>query len=184
MTQYAFDAAGFATFDLAEGTIRSENNEQLTMIPLSLISKLPESGAFLNEAKEWGFKRGKVLLTVLDSGLDKEMDVLADHLAGELAVMGFGRIAVKLYGDALLFNVTASDSELFTASVKSLVANFLKGYIKALMPSFDFEIIPIAQEQRSVLFFMGNEVAINRVQSDIKEGISAMSAIERLMEKG
>ena len=184
MTQYAFDAAGFVTFDLANGTIRSKNMESLTLVPLSLIAKLPLSPVLLEESKSWGFKQGKVLADILGNKSNAEMDVLVDYLSGELAVMGFGRISIKIYGEALLFEVTATDSVLLTDTIKAVLGNFLKGYMKALMPTLSFEIVPLTNGEQSELFFVGNKSAIKQIQLDIKNGISPMSSIERIMEKG
>jgi hypothetical protein len=143
MSHPAFDAAGFVTFDLEKGSIRSPGDEPLTLLPVGLVSLLEPSDELEQSARAWGEVHGKRLADAL-GGSDEpaSVNLLADYLGGSLTVTGLGRIGIEIRGDALMFRIAAQDAPAGSAGRLALITGFLGGYLSALGPN-EFAVLHV-----------------------------------------
>ena len=179
MSDTAFDATGFAGFDLSAGTIRTPQGHGLSLLPLDILASLAPTPALRRTAVEWGRQQAESLAL----NADAQMNAFAGDLRGRLALMGLGRMEVEIRGHALLFRLAAPDAPM-TGILRSLVEGFLSGYLQSLKRDAAFEVISIEQSDNETLFFAGNPSACSNLQSWIDGGSAPMAAIERLNREG
>jgi len=180
MTHTAYDAADFARFDLANGTISSPENRQLALMPLDLIAQMAPTPGLRKSALNWGQSQAK-LLKVNTSDLN--MDDLAKSLQTSISLIGFGKISIEIYNDALLFRLKTPDIYM-SGTIKNIVLGFLTGYLKELKPDADFETELVDDKNNEYLIFAGNKSAVDQLVSWISQGTTPIEAIARLNQKG
>ncbi|MDD5309477.1 MAG: hypothetical protein PHU25_19340 [Deltaproteobacteria bacterium] len=180
MTDSVFDAAGFLTFDLAAGELRSRENERLVVIPAETLDALPVGQALEQTWRRWGRLHGASLAAHLRKvGGRPGIEVLADHLGGSLAALGLGKISVEIRGDALVFRLTENKSGRASPASRDLLSCFLGGYLEAIGPD-RFEVLPLDEQGRGALFFAGCTEAVGKVRGWVEQGAGALEAVERL----
>ena len=179
MTHTAYDAAGFAKFDLAQGTIQSPEDQALTLIPLDLVASLAPTPGLRTTAANWGKLQAAPLVNNTGS---LNLDDLALSLQTSVSLMGLGNIAIEIYGDALLFNIK-SNVEL-SGTIKAIIEGFLAGYLNALKPEASFETASVSLNNNGYRIFAGNQTAVSSLKSWISDGLSLEDALGRLNRQG
>jgi hypothetical protein len=177
MNDNVFDAAGFLTFDLAAGELRSRESERLVVIPAETLDALAAGQALDQTWRRWGKLHGATLAAhVRKAGKEPGVEVLAEHLGGLLAALGLGKISVEIRGDALMFRHVDSAA---SAASRELLAIFLAGYLEAVGPD-RFEVLPLDDKGKGTLFFAGCPAAIGKVRAAVERGAAALEAVERV----
>ncbi|MFO8073353.1 MAG: hypothetical protein R6V85_15925 [Polyangia bacterium] len=185
MDQLAFDAGGFVRIDISTGEIRSAAEERLALLPAGVVASLQPGEALSGEARRWGEIHGKRLANKIAEGHERaEIEVLAEHLAGVLAVAGLGRAALEIRGDALLLRLhSPAGGSAGTGGRRALVAGFLAGYLSALEPA-GFDAIHLLEKDTEELFWAGAPAAVERVDAWLAQGVDPLAALDRLAEGG
>lgn len=179
-SQY-FDAAGFLSFNLADGEVRGASSEQLALIPYEMLASLEPGDALVNAARGWGEQHGSRLARAIeDGGRPSGVEALAEHLGGTLAVLGMGKCRVEIRGAALLFRMSATSSAT-AAGQRSLVSGFIGGYLSAVADQ-QFEVIGLGENRGDDLYWAGNPDAVEQIARQIEGGSEPLEAITALVE--
>jgi hypothetical protein len=185
----AFDAANYVQFDLQKGAIRSRDDDALVLVPRELLNALAIGDELERSARAIGEARGKRFAAWSAARTAVEpmaLDALADGVDGALAVLGFGRTAVEIRGDALLFKIRGAGKRAARATA-AFLGGFLGGYLSALDPEMRFDAAhlgPDAGSPDDLVFFAGSGEAVKRVAQWIGGGTEPYAAIERLHREG
>jgi hypothetical protein len=185
MNQPSFDAGGFVRIDITTGEIRSAAEERLALLPAGVVASLRPGEALSTEARRWGGIHGKRLADKIAEGHERaEIEVLAEHLSGVLAVAGLGRAALEVRGDALLLRLRGpAGGSAGSDGRRALVSGFLAGYLSALEPA-GFDAIHLLDQDSEELFWAGAPTAVKRVGAWLAEGVNPLAALDRLAEGG
>jgi hypothetical protein len=189
MARPAFDAANYVQFDLQAGAIRSRDDDALVLVPRELLAALTLGAELERVARSIGEVRGKRFAAwsaARTTGEPLALDALADGVDGALAVLGFGRTAIEIRGDALLFRIRGAAKGSAAAST-AFLGGFLGGYLSALDPEMRFDALhlgPAAGGPDEVVFLTGNADALKRVAKAIADGVGPYPAIEGLHGEG
>src|SRR5215468_10428419 len=107
-----FDAAKAVTFDLSRGQIVDGNAGPRVLVPASALFALsaaapPDAASAF--AREVGESIGTAVARHFENAgttaANASVDEVAEHLGGELAVAGFGLLAIERWGRALVLVV-------------------------------------------------------------------------------
>jgi hypothetical protein len=111
-----FDPTRAIVFDFARGRMRDDEGETRLNLPASAIVRLLASAgdeggrAF---AAELGLEIGRRVLGRLKTELSEApVETWADHLGGQLALIGLGDLSVERWGRALVFRVRGIPRDL------------------------------------------------------------------------
>lgn len=179
MIDNAFDAAGFIKVDLETGTISSPLQTPLALVPLSVLQTLTPTSAGKDASVNWGKERGEVLASTLNVEI-ATMDVLAQHVQGEIALMGMGRASIDVFGDALLIKITGGTPAAAASPVVSaILEGFSAGYISAVSKK-EFDALTIEHGADVRVLFVGHVDTTARVKSLLAAGIAPLVALEKL----
>lgn len=181
MTEPVFDAAGYLNLDLETGSIRSSDQEQLAVIPMDLLGSLQPGEELDKRARAWGETAGENLAVMaLEAEDSSSLDMLAQHLAGSLAVAGFGKVKVDVRDDALLFRVTSRCNDDARPALVALVGGFLSGYLSAVISPERFDVTRLHDEDDAVVFWAGNPDAVQRLKGMVADGVKPFDALDLL----
>ncbi|MBN2716407.1 MAG: hypothetical protein JXX14_11170 [Deltaproteobacteria bacterium] len=179
MTEKAFDAAGFVQFDLASGTIENPIHERLALIPFELFTAIPATDALKQAAHAWGKSRGRVFKVMEGSGA-LTMTVLAQHLQGEIAMMGAGSAGIEVWGDALLVRI---EGKMATSkAVAKVIEGFTAGYFSAIA-SEPFDGISDSPDDAHLIVFLGNPEAIIAIRKHMMNDVPLLDAVTQLIKE-
>lgn len=183
MTQSAFDATGFLRFDLANGSIRSREDEQLALVPVDLLDALEPGEQTRRRSVAFGKTHGKRFAEIIARLTEPPgVEVLAEYIGGLTAVFGLGRSAVEIRGNAILFRLTSGRE--MSAGVVTLLTGFLAGFMSEIEPETAFDILHMQVDDDGDLFWAGNPKAIDRVKDLLTDGVKPMEALWLLSEEG
>ena len=184
MNERAFDAKAFVEFDLQQGLIRSRNRETLALIPLDVLSALPLNDEADRAVRKWGRVHGEQFAnSVLSEEKSEGVESLIDHLGATTAALGFGRLSMEFYGDALVFRARSEAVQSRSHNVSSLLGSFIAGYLSAVIPRA-FEVSLLGEQEGDQLFWAGNAETSALLEQWIIEGMAPLNALHRLMKGG
>lgn len=109
-----FDPTKAVTFDLARGLVRLDDDSSRLLVPAAALLALAKaagpaaSTAFAHSLGEPLGARVARHLSGSDSLRAASPDIVVDHLAGELALVGLGSLTIERWGRALLLVVDRS----------------------------------------------------------------------------
>lgn len=111
-----FDPTRAIVFDFARGRMRDDEGETRLNIPATALVRLFE-GAGEQSTRAFAADIGVELGRRLQSRLKGEatqapLEVWADHLGGQLALLGLGDLSVERWGRALVFRVRGVPRDL------------------------------------------------------------------------
>jgi len=179
MTQPAFDAAGFARFDLDKGTISSPAQDDLALVPTKLLAALEPSNDIRDAARAWGVSRGRLLTDALKGGSKQPgVQTLADHLAGAIATAGLGKATVEIRSDALLVRLEGLPSNS-TAGMTSILEEFIGGYLSTQKTNAKFE----TAHMKDGVFFCGNDVAASKIRACTAKGSDPFKTLDVMISE-
>jgi len=111
-----FDPTRAVVFDFARGRMRDEEGEARVNLPASALVRLfdsagePATRAF---AAEIGVELGRRMLgRFRDDAKVAPLETWADHLGGQVALLGLGDLSVERWGRALVFRVRGVPRDL------------------------------------------------------------------------
>ncbi|MBN2343816.1 MAG: hypothetical protein JXX29_22130 [Deltaproteobacteria bacterium] len=173
MTDNAFDAAGFITVNLDTGCIDSPAQTPMVVVPREVLASLAPSDEFLRAAREWGSRRGEVFAQSVNLAAES-LDLFAQHIQGEIALMGLGRASLEVYGDALLVNIAVTESA--SNVIVEMLVQFISGYFSAQSDNVFTSTILENVDSRLQLF-VGSVEAVAEMDAQLQQGVSVSEAI-------
>ncbi|MCU0662150.1 MAG: hypothetical protein MUC50_07460 [Myxococcota bacterium] len=180
MDEQVFDAEAFARFDLNAGEIRSAEDGVLLMLPPEVAAGITPSPAVSRASREWGLLHGRGLRSALDiRGGQAGMELLSQHLCGTVATLGFGRLSIEVYGNALLLRVPRSGPVLSSKGLAEVFTSFVAGYLEGLS-DHSFEVAPLGAAGESILLLASNEQAAVAAARFAQAGESAMNIVQKM----
>jgi hypothetical protein len=183
MSNPPFDASKAVTFDLARGQIQKDGSDARLLVSANALVALcraagvDASSAF---ARATGQSIGAAIATRFErAGTDvgrAAIDAVIEHLSGELAVAGFGRLSIERWGQALVLVVdhgpaTEAGDEL----VRSLLGAAVAGAAK-----LDLECVRLAREGERARFLIAGRKGAEKVRQWLGSGVSWGEALVRL----
>ena len=106
MAGASFDPGGFFEFDLATGSIAARGAGRVLVLSDSVVAPLVSAAVAngdLTSVRKLGRELGECVLGGLGGGaLDAPFEAVLEAAAGVLSVMGWGRLRVERWGDALV----------------------------------------------------------------------------------
>lgn len=143
MTQTGFDPAGFYQFDLSEGTVQTRAGSRVLVLSSSALT--PLVGAAVEHGDLTPVRRlGKELGDHAASNLGRPPADLAPeevlgHVAGVVALFGWGRLRMERWGDAVVVRLdgapTIDERRLGVAALLGGVFSSLAGQEVACVPA-------------------------------------------------
>ncbi|MBN2804585.1 MAG: hypothetical protein JXR91_15940 [Deltaproteobacteria bacterium] len=178
--QSAYDASGYANFDLEAGIISSKDNQKLALMPLSLIAAMESSPALSTIAEELGKLHAS---KISDAASEMTMDDFSLNLQTAISLIGLGKISIELRNDALLFNIKLEEIQNMK-TIKDVILGFLAGYLSAFYPQAQFKTVLLTEKTNELLVFAGNETAVEKVVAWSNDGQSPDELIMNLHKTG
>ncbi|NLN63698.1 MAG: hypothetical protein GX146_12590 [Myxococcales bacterium] len=178
MNRASIDVSEQLRFDLSRGRIASGAGDSVAVLPLSLLAALGDSEERIaQEGRAFGQARGREMASRIAG---KTLSEFSSELAGLFALMGLGRPAIEVYGDALLVRLALPASNALEAPLQALVLAVLGGVLEALGQNAPFHVVPVEKTADEWLLFAGNETAANLMQRAASIGISLPKALTAL----
>lgn len=177
-----FDPTKAVTFDLPAGQVRLQQQSVGVIVPADALGDL--CGAMSEEqTRKLGLAVGssigrRVAARLSDApgrqkGGEATVEQFAEHLAGEFAVMGLGRLGIERWGRALVWVVDHGTLPL------PLIAVVLGGALE-VATGRSARCVKITQGATRSRFVVVNAAAADRVQNWLREGVSWGEVLVRL----
>ncbi|MBN2527333.1 MAG: hypothetical protein JXR76_13140 [Deltaproteobacteria bacterium] len=176
MTEKAFDAAGYIQINLKSGTIQNRMEKNMALIPLELFKAIPASEDVRSMAWGWGKERGSVFKDTMDIA-QISMDVLSEHMQGEIALIGAGSTEIDVYGDAFMLQITGNT--FMPDSFGFMLEGYVAGYISAVS-SAHFDAVSKPDASNRLTIFLGNSEAVKKVKELLQKKATIADAVAQL----
>lgn len=180
----AFDPSGAVRFDLKSGAASDAGGDRLVLLPKAALEAIgPEALGRLGGAlgRACG-ARAAARLGGAAGVRAGQLEIVVSHLAGELALVGFGAVHIERWGRALVLvvenAVIASD-----AFVGSVLAAALEGATGTAV--FVASLSDAAGSRpEGGRFFVGAEQTVNKVRAMLAQGTPWAEALGAIQKKG
>ena len=183
MSNPPFDASKAVTFDLSRGQIQKEGADSRLLVSAgALVALCRAAGA--DAATTFAQATGQAIGSAIATRFERAgtnagaaaIDAVIEHLSGELAVAGFGRLSVERWGQALVLVVdhgpaTEAGDELARALLGAAVAGAAR---------LDLECVRLSREGERVRFFIAGRRGAEKVRQWLGTGVSWGEALVRL----
>jgi hypothetical protein len=181
MTDLRFDPSKAVTFDLSHGLVHLEGAPARLLVPADALLALakaagPEASAAFGRALGEGMGRRAAARFDLEGLAAAPVDVVLDHLGGELALAGLGSLALERWGRAL---VLAIDASPLGGDGDTLLEGVLAAAIEA-GAGRRVHVIALGRDGARARFLVGGEAAVEKVRAWLGEGVSWGDALVRL----
>ncbi|MFT3774501.1 MAG: hypothetical protein QM820_54785 [Minicystis sp.] len=181
MSDLRFDPSKAVTFDLAHGLVHLEGAPSRLLVPADALAPLIEA-AGPAAAAAFGRSIGEAMGRRVASRLHAEgvgaaaVDVVVEHLGGELALTGLGSLGLERWGRALVLVVDqsplgAGGDALLEAALAGAVETAAGRSVRALL---------LGRDGVRARFFVGGEAGTEKVKGWLAQGISWGDALVRL----
>ena len=173
-----FNPSGSVSFDLVRGRVDCGGDHVLIAAD-ALVDLCRAAGdeAVSDFGRRLGTALGRRLAERLGDGASSaSMEVVLDHLGGELAVMGLGSLGLERWGRALVLTL---DGGPFGQQLDKLLASVLEG---AMQRGFgrDCRATKLMRDDRQVRFLIASPSSANKVSEWLGSGVSYGDALTRL----
>lgn len=178
-----FDPTHAIRFDFERGRVtRVGASERLLVASDALVSLLKSAGpaAAANFGRQLGTEIGRLVSERFDSIESASLEEIAEHLGGELALLGLGSLAVEQWGRALVLRfdhcpVAREGAELLARVIEGAVQRALSRTVTAVVMASDEDGVRIA--------LLGDQAA-ERVSRWLSNGVGYADALSRLQAPG
>jgi hypothetical protein len=177
-----FDPTKAVLFDLSKGLVHLEDASARLLVPAAAIATLakaagPEATQVFTRSlgEPLGLRVAKHLAGE-ESARSALVDVVIDHLGGELALVGLGSLALERWGRAMLLLVEQSP---LGAEGDSLLASVLEAALSKATGR-DVRCVSLMRDGVRARFLVAGGAAAERAQSWLKEGVSWGEVLARL----
>lgn len=161
-----FDPNGAVRFDLKGGAASDAGGGRVLLLPAAALESL-DIEALFSIGAELGRACGARVASKLggDAAVrSANLELVVTHIAGELAIAGFGSVHMERWGKAMVAVVgnPAIDNEAFCASV---IANAI-----GAASGRDMAAALLGREGSTARYFIGGQGAAARVETLVAEG--------------
>jgi hypothetical protein len=182
MANPPFDASKAVTFDLSRGQIQKEDESRVLVSAKALLALCQAAGADATSA----FARGAgeaigeaIARRFVSAGGEAKgapIEAVVEHLAGELAVAGFGALSIERWGRALVFVVDRAPGG---AESDSLLAPLLASAVSKAA-KVEARSVRLAREGDRARFLVTGANGAAKVREWLLSGVSWGEALVRL----
>jgi hypothetical protein len=173
-----FNPSGSVSFDLVKGRVDCGGDHVLIAADALMdLCRAAGDEAVSDFGRRLGTALGRRVADRLGEGVSSvSMEVVLDHLGGELAVMGLGSLGLERWGRALVLTL---DGGPFGQQLDKLLGAILEG---ALQRGFGRECraLKLMRDDRQVRFLIANPSSASRVSEWLGSGVSYGEALTRL----
>jgi hypothetical protein len=178
------DLARAVHFDLPNGSVQLGDDAHAVLLPSLAFAELLRSvhGDVRNRiGRSVGDAMGKRVAKRLggaDGVLSASLEATATHLAAELALSGFGQLALERWGRALVFHIATTNVD---------VPDFFLGWIEgAVVASTGRTAVGCAllSTASGIRILVSSEASASRVRKWIDQSVSWSDALVRLQGEG
>jgi hypothetical protein len=161
-----FDPTGAVRFDLRSGSASDSRGARLVLVPSSALELL-SSEALAKIGEQIGRACGSRVAARLggDGGVrSSDVEVVINHLAGELAVAGIGAVHVERWGRALVAivaNASIADDAFVSAVLSGALSEAAGREVSAA---------GLGHEGNQARYFIGSAATSERVRGLASEG--------------
>jgi hypothetical protein len=186
MAHPPFDASKAVTFDLARGQIQKEDEARVLVSANALLALCHAAGgdATAAFARGAGEAMGDAIAKRFErTGGDTNgapIEVVVDHLAGELALAGFGALSVERWGRALVLVVDRAPEG--TDSDRVLAPLLASAVSRAAR--VEARCVRLSRDGDRARFLVAGPKAADKVKDWLLSGISWGEALVRLHPGG
>lgn len=174
-----FDPVHSVEIDLARGTLAVRDGGARVLLPVGALSALlgaasPE--ARKDFARRLGTEAGRRVALRLGDASASAVEVVLEHLGGDLALLGLGSLGIERWGRALVFTVTGSP---LRADGDELLAWVLEGALQRCFGR-DTSIVRLSRDDAQVRFFVSSVAAGERVRQLLDSGTPWGAVLSRM----
>ncbi|APR83174.1 Hypothetical protein A7982_08523 [Minicystis rosea] len=182
MSDLRFDPSKAVTFDLAQGHVHLEGAPSRLLVPADALGLLVEA-AGAEAAAAFGRSLGTSMGRRIASRLSAAegvgaaaVDLVVEHLGGELALAGLGALGLERWGRAIVLVVDhcplgATGDALLEAALGSALAS---------AAGRSATVVRLDRDGVRARFFVGGEPGAAKVKAWLSQGISWGDALVRL----
>jgi hypothetical protein len=174
-----FDPTNAVRFDLSRGSVHALDEERVVLLPSSALAALAK-GAPAPVVEEVGRKIGASMgrrlaarLGATDAVRDASLVTLVGHLAGEIALAGWGTVSIERWGKALV--VLLEGAELPDALVVPAMEALL-----TVASGRSLSCLALVHDAGAIRILVSSERAVARAMEWILEGIGWGEVLTRL----
>jgi hypothetical protein len=182
MSESPFDPTHAVTFDLAHGLVHLEDAPKRLLVPadaLAALAATATSDARAAFAKALGGPLGTRALRRLGDTKTTSVEVVVDHLGGELALAGLGTLSIERWGRAMILVV---DQSPLAGSVE-LLGGVLAAALGAATGR-DVTTVSLMQDATRSRFLVASASTAERARGLLSSGTSWGDTLVRLHEGG
>ena len=183
MASPPFDASKAVTFDLSRGQIQKDDAEPRVLVSSRALFALCHSAgadASAAFARATGEAMGTAIAGRFErSGSDTKgatIEAVVEHLAGEIALAGFGSVSLERWGRAMVLVV---DHGPATTDADRLLAPLLAAAISRAA-KVEARCVRLAREGERARFLITGPHAADKVRDWLSSGVSWGEALVRL----
>ena len=167
-----FDPAHALRFDLNRGTIKLADETSRVVLPVDALLGLWRAAGDEEKrdfGRSLGTEIGRLVVERLGNGvMNAAVPEVVDHVAGELALLGLGNLAVEIWGRALC--LTVSDSPLGQEG-DALLAAIMEGVAQRAL-SRSIAVVAISREDDTVRLLATSAAGARKAEQWLEAGHS------------
>jgi hypothetical protein len=176
-----FDPTHSLEFNLDRGSVKLSGSLERVLLPADALAALvrgADGETRRDFARRLGTEAGRRVAERLDGSATPE--AVAEHLGGELALMGFGSLGLERWGRVLVITVNGSP---LRGEGDEILAGIVEG---ALQRAFGRSsgVVPIQRDDQLVRLLVVSAGAAERVRGWLGSGLSWSEALGRLNSGG
>jgi len=183
MANPPFDASKAVTFDLSRGQIQKEDNETRLLVSARALAALCR-GAGAEATSAFGRAIGDSIGAAIATRFERagstaksaSTESVVEHLAGELALAGFGTLAAERWGRALVLVVDHAPER---TDGDNLIEPLLAAALSK-STSVEVKCVRLTREGDRARFLVTGAKGANKVRDWLKEGVSWGEVLVRL----
>lgn len=182
MSESPFDPTHAVTFDLAHGLVHLEDAPKRLLVPGGALAALAASSsaeARTAFARALGGPLGTRTLRRLGDPKGVSVDVVVDHLGGELALAGLGTLSIERWGRALILVIDQSP----LSDATELLGGVLAAALDAATGR-EVSIVSLMHDATRSRFLIASAATAERARGLLTSGTSWGDTLVRLHEGG
>jgi len=183
MVQPRFDPSGSLKFDLGRGHVTLDGSSDRLLVPIDGLLELCKTAgedATRNFGRRLGAEAGRRAASRIGQADKAGIEVVLEHLGGDLALIGLGSMGIERWGRAL---VLTFDGSPLGAAGDALLAAIVEG---ALQRAFgrDVGVVVLAREASRVRLFVASVAGAEKARAWLAAGTSWGDVLTRIHQPG
>jgi hypothetical protein len=183
MAELHFDPSRVVNFDLGRGRVALDGASYRVLVPTDLLVELCQSAgeeALNNFGRRLGTECGRRVAERLgDGAAEANVEIMLEHLGGEIALMGLGNLGVERWGKALVMTFEGSP---VGSEGDALLAAILEGAIQRALGR-DPNVVKLHRDDDVVRMLVASSPTATAVKQALSSGTSWGTVLAELHEK-